>query len=142
MEAEEDMNKEADTLNKFLTAWKNEKWDDMASLCQPSWLKVVKDPMERITAWFEFKELISFKIGKVEDITIKANTAMKKARGTRLFKGICRVNAHIVYYIKNTDKRYSADITANVVLEDDVLGVNPTSVLKEQRLTRLSEEKT
>jgi len=53
-------------LDRFLEAWKAQKWDDAAEVCQRSWIEEVRDPVSRIRALFFPYMLQSWEVQRTE----------------------------------------------------------------------------
>jgi hypothetical protein len=118
-------------LTKFFTAWKNEDWAGMSDACQLSWSNFIKVPaVDRLIEWFGEKKLTAFHLYGGDDLTYQTNKDLEEANQTIRFEAIYRVKVTIEYILY--DQKYNARVFVNVISEDGKLGVNPSTILREQ----------
>lgn len=57
------MNTPSKAVEKFLQAWKDHRWNDMAEVCQLSWKAERKNPVDVLKVLYEFVTLHEFSVG-------------------------------------------------------------------------------
>lgn len=57
-------------VEKFLQAWKDKRWKDMAETCQLSWKAERKDPVDVLKILYEFVTLHEFSVGGARAVGI------------------------------------------------------------------------
>jgi len=85
---------------------------------------------ERLIEWFGEKKLTAFNICSAKDITMRTNKDLEKENQKIRFEALYRVETSIKYIFRGQE--YRARVFVNVISEDDNLGVNPSTVLREK----------
>lgn len=130
------LSKTEDILNKFFQAWQNKDWDSMGDVCQVSWTKFIKEPVnDRLIKWFGDKKLTAYHLYGGEDLTERTNKDLEKAKQTIRFEALYKVKTSIEYILFG--QKYRAKVFINVVSENGELGVNPSTVLREQNRMKM-----
>lgn len=128
--------KTEDVLKQFFTSWQNKDWEAMKEACQPSWVKYIKvSAVDKLKEWFGDKNLTDFRLYGGVDLTYQTNKDLEEAKQTIRFEALYKVRTSIEYIFK--DHKYKARVFVNVISEDGKLGVNPSTVLREQNRMRV-----
>lgn len=85
---------------------------------------------KRLIEWFGEKKLTAFHLYGGVDLTEQTNRDLEKAKQTIRFEALYKVKTTIEYLYN--DQKYKAKVFVNVISEDGKLGVNPSTVLREQ----------
>lgn len=110
------------TLAEYISAWKNQDWDEMISFAQKTWLSKETDPVGLLEAWYDFKTLKGFKITNVKKVS-----------------NVTTDVTCIVQYEAMTNQISKKQIIARVIKETAAYtpneqgqwGVNPISAIRE-----------
>jgi len=110
------------TLAEYISAWKNQDWDKMASFAQKTWISNETEPAGLLEAWYDFKTLKGFEITNAEKVS-----------------NVTTDITCIVQYEAVTNQISKKQITARVIKETAAYtpneqgqwGVNPTSAIRE-----------
>jgi len=109
-------------LAEYISAWKNQNWNKMASFVQKTWLSTETDSAGLLESWYDFKTLKGFEITKVQKVS-----------------NVTYDITFVVQYEAVTNQISKKQITARVIKETEAYtpseqgqwGVNPNSAIKE-----------
>lgn len=112
-----------DALNGFLNSWKNSNWTTMLDYTQLTWRS--KHTLELLKTWFGAKDLISFEVLKIVEIS-----------------EVCvDITVKVKYFLRISTLK-ELTVTARVICETDPYepsihgrwGVNPGGILRNLNL--------
>ena len=98
----------------FLNSWAIQDFNSMSKYVQTSWREKEEDPILLLKSQYDFKHLESIKITNVEPGAIAY-----------------RITANLTYKTPFKKNLESVKITAMVIKENGIWGVNPVSTLRE-----------
>lgn len=111
-----------DALKNFMNAWKDSNWSEMLKNTQKTWRSKENNNSELLKNWFYLKDLLTFKILKINQISESCVDVLLSIR-----------------YVFGDSKLKEMKIKARVICEtepykpnkDGTWGVNPLSILRE-----------
>jgi len=111
-----------DLLTNFMNAWKANNWSEMLKYTQKTWRSKENNNSELLKNWFYLKDLLTFKILKINQISESCVDVLLSIR-----------------YVFGDSKLKETKIRARVICEiepykpgkDGEWGVNPLSILRE-----------
>jgi len=111
-----------DALTKFMNAWKDSDWLEMLKYTQKTWRSKENNDSELLKNWFYLKDLLTFKILKINQIS---ESCVDVLLGIR--------------YIFGDSKMKETKIMARIICETEPYkpskegewGVNPIGMLRE-----------
>lgn len=110
------------TLTKFMKAWKDSNWSEMLKYTQKTWRSKENNNSEMLKDWFYLKDLLTFKILKINQISESCMDVLLSIR-----------------YVFGDSELKETKIRARVICEtepykpskDGTWGVNPVGILRE-----------
>jgi hypothetical protein len=118
------MNDAEKTINNFFVCWQEQRWYDMAGICQKSWAhsRNKEEKIEMLKDFFADKELQSFKINKISKHSSVMIEASVKIKYRSVFSKMIRRIVHCRCICELSPFRPSIS---------GQWGINPISVLRE-----------
>ncbi|MBA7569466.1 hypothetical protein ES708_11205 [subsurface metagenome] len=111
-----------ETIKNFMNAWKDSNWSEMLKYTQKTWRNKENNNSEMLKDWFYLKDLLTFKILKINQISESCMDVLLSIR-----------------YVFGDSKLKETKIRARVICEtepykpskDGTWGVNPVGILRE-----------